>query len=112
MSTICEICHKTYASYQSLWIHNKKFHKCNDHKSKLVNEISYSETDKSNESNKNNLICSYCNKNFSTKYTLNTHYKSCSIKKFLVSFIIETDRGMKKLLYISINNLKSGVCAS
>ena len=82
MSTICEICHKTYASYQSLWIHNKKFHKCNDHKSKLVNEISYSETDKSNESNKNNLICSYCNKNFSTKYTLNTHYKSCSIKKF------------------------------
>ena len=23
----CNICNKTYASYQSLWIHNKKFHK-------------------------------------------------------------------------------------
>jgi len=22
----CNICNKTYSSYQSLWIHNKKFH--------------------------------------------------------------------------------------
>jgi hypothetical protein len=27
MANLCEICKKTYASYQSLWLHNKKYHK-------------------------------------------------------------------------------------
>jgi hypothetical protein len=70
MSNNCELCHKKYASYQSLWIHNKKFHQNNIISAKEIKEI------------KKNSICSYCDKSFSTKYTLNTHYKSCSIKKF------------------------------
>lgn len=27
MEYICNICNKKYSSYQSLWIHNKKYHK-------------------------------------------------------------------------------------
>ena len=26
MEYICNICNKNYSSYQSLWIHNKKYH--------------------------------------------------------------------------------------
>jgi len=75
MSKNCEICHKKYSSYQSLWIHNKKFHLNNDLKNPIISsEINTNLTKKS--------VCSYCNKSFSTKYTLNTHYKSCSIKKY------------------------------
>ena len=35
----CKICKKDYASYQSLWIHNKKFHINKENESKcMVNE--------------------------------------------------------------------------
>ena len=38
---VCKICNKSYSSYQSLWNHNKKFHKMDvSHISPNVNHIS------------------------------------------------------------------------
>jgi hypothetical protein len=105
----CKICKSYYSSYQSLWIHNKKYHinnceKCNKKFDNLQNKLIHqkncnggsnqnlkSELNilkckisklENNTSNKtNNLLCKYCNKIFSRIDSLNRHYISCKIKK-------------------------------
>ena len=59
MEYYCEKCNKVYSSYQSLWIHNKKYHLTNN---KII---------KNNEKYK----CSSCNKKFETIVDLDTHIK-------------------------------------
>jgi hypothetical protein len=68
----CDICNKSYSSYQSLWIHNKKFHV-----SKVIQNVS---NDNPNVSNK--LLCKYCKKKFSTTQNKWKHEnKVCKVKK-------------------------------
>jgi len=69
MSNNCEICHKKYASYQSLWIHNKKYH--SDDNNRPNNK----------RTNEKTISCDYCKKLFLNKYTLKNHTNICSIKK-------------------------------
>ena len=64
----CEICKKSYSSYQSLWIHNKKYHK----------------NDTNKQISENNTIinkCEYCNKQFTRKNNLNYHIKNICKEK-------------------------------
>ena len=67
MNLNCNICKKKYSCYQSLNNHNKKFH------TNPNNEIIEDE---------NKIKCNYCSKYYYSKYTLKTHEKTCSIKKF------------------------------
>jgi hypothetical protein len=64
MSLYCDICKKNYASYQSKWLHEKKYHKNNNNNIININEIE----------------CNYCSKKFVNKYSLKRHLSNCSIK--------------------------------
>ena len=58
-NNFCNICNKQYISYQSLWNHNKKFHKANQ----LLNENNLLSNENNLSSNKNNLPNSINNTN-------------------------------------------------
>jgi len=70
----CNICNKLYSSYQSLWIHNKKFHSpevinCNNiviNSNKNVIKKTYN--------------CKFCNKEFNMRQYKYSHQKSCKNK--------------------------------
>jgi hypothetical protein len=63
----CKICIKIYSSYQSLWIHNKKYH--NDVHNDTNQNQSFIQS-KTNHKQSNNE-CIYCNK----KVTDHRHYR-------------------------------------
>jgi hypothetical protein len=64
----CSLCNKIYSSYQSLWIHNKKFHKNNENDNNI------------NSSNEINKLykCKYCNKIYLHKQSKYKHQLNCS----------------------------------
>jgi len=81
----CKICIKNYSSYQSLWIHNKKYH--NDNVSHDKSYISHSSVnDKPNISqtsinDKSNIYsCKYCNNTYKHFQSRWKHEKSCKEK--------------------------------
>jgi len=61
MSHTCNICKKHYSSYQSLWIHNKKFHANTTDKNNPVIVANNPNLNIMNDKS----ICKYCNKKFS-----------------------------------------------
>ena len=77
----CKICNKSYASYQSLWIHNKKFHTTVVLK---TSETSEKTSETSENILKKNYNCRKCNKVFHNIKTRWSHEKIC---KQLVSNI-------------------------
>ena len=73
----CKVCVKNYSSYQSLWIHTKKFHKPASAGSQLkVSEKSA----ESQQQVKTVLDCKYCNKSYNHKQSRWRHEKICKIK--------------------------------
>lgn len=73
----CYTCNKNYASYQSLWIHNKKFHDIkaiNNSKSKSKSSINVSNNIQQNDSN---FVCEHCSNQFSRNDNLKRHYNTC-----------------------------------
>lgn len=77
MEYSCNICNKKYASYQSLWIHNKKFHlSSNNH---IYSHDSHSDNHFDDNKNiKKEYRCKKCNKNFSCNQNKWRHEKSCN----------------------------------
>ena len=76
--SFCNICKKKYASYNSLWVHNKKYH---------VNNLKVESKILINNPNtlindQNTLICQHCNHLSKNKYLLKKHHTRCSIKKY------------------------------
>ena len=75
----CNICNKKYASYQSYWIHNKKFHN-NDNVQNNDND-----NVQNNDNELNNKIkqykCKYCNKTFNSNSNMYEHRKNVCEKK-------------------------------
>ena len=65
----CEICNKLYASYKSLWNHNKKYH---NHLDNHDNHL-----DNHSEDKQKKYICSKCNKEFSYFQNRWRHEKNC-----------------------------------
>jgi len=77
----CKICNKSYASYQSLWIHNKKFHKVcvtpNVTNGNLL--VTSCNTIVTNEKINNKIIkCCKCNLIFNSRQTRWRHEKKCT----------------------------------
>jgi len=84
MSFKCNICNKSYKSYQSLWNHNHKYHKDikfnNTSVSKPTPPNSALQTSQI-ETNKKSNECMYCKKVFSRSDNLKRHYLTCTQKK-------------------------------
>ena len=88
----CNICNKGYTSYQSMWNHNKKFHKSNDNTNNTLiiqnpddNNTSIIPHNTLTESNNNlpkikKYNCSSCNKEFNNFQNRWKHQKICKVK--------------------------------
>jgi hypothetical protein len=77
----CNICNKMYASYKSLWNHNKKFHNTGSH-NVVIGSHSGSHSVVISEQNSNNLLsCKYCNILFQNRSNRWRHEKSCKTNK-------------------------------
>ena len=72
MEYSCNKCNKLYSSYQSLWIHNKKFH------SSISGIVATTGgNDGGNSSTIKVYICNICNKEYNNKYSKYKHQKTC-----------------------------------
>ena len=80
MNYNCDQCKKIYSSYQSFWIHNKKFHK-NTNIDTTINTTIDTTIDTNITIDANKIKCNYCNKYYKTKYILTNHLKICHFKK-------------------------------
>ena len=78
MEYICNICNKKYSSYQSLWIHNKKFHIKKIISNVLPNESSIIIL-------KNQYKCKICNITFDNRQKKWRHQTKCSISKLEIN---------------------------
>ena len=86
----CKICNKSYASYQSLWIHNKKFHTTVVLK---TSETSEKTSETSENILKKNYNCRKCNKVFHNIKTRWSHEKICNCNTVMIekNQILKTD---------------------
>lgn len=79
METYCQICNKYYSSYQSLWIHNKKYHKV-ESKSIQTTQSVESKSEIINIEIQKKFICDFCKKEYQHKQSKYKHLKSCKEK--------------------------------
>ena len=68
----CNICNKQYSGYQSLWIHNKKFHN-----NQVSNNISNVSNNVSNNVSIEAIKCKYCLKIYNHRSSKSRHEKIC-----------------------------------
>jgi hypothetical protein len=71
----CNICKKKYSSYQSLWIHSKKFHNNESNKSQKKSDNGQKKSD-----NIKNYNCRVCSKIYNNKQSRWAHEKICKVK--------------------------------
>ena len=80
----CKICKKYYSGYQSLWIHNKKFHTNNvssvvTNVSSICSNVSMIDSNVSTcNSNSNISKCKFCLKVFNHRSSKSRHEKYCN----------------------------------
>jgi len=77
----CEKCSKDYSGYQSLWIHNKKYH---DTKLQTNENINNTKSKHFSDNNIKKYLCKFCNKLFSRCDSRIRHEKSCKEKHGLI----------------------------
>jgi hypothetical protein len=63
----CTLCNKDYSSYQSLWIHNKKYHKTKHNNTNIQSENKVKSEKK--------FTCRFCNHMFTRKNNMVMHIK-------------------------------------
>ena len=112
MEHICNVCNKKYSSYQSLWIHNKKYHN-NTMYTTYTNCIQYEHNKTKNPSTSGiqsnpiqNNICKFCKKELYNRQSRWRHELKCQIKsnqEDIKSELIEIKNEIKNL-----KNTKSG----
>lgn len=83
MDNICSICNKTYASYKSLWVHNKKYHSSIVYPKMMtchpfgIHKMMTGKIDVNHITN----VCSYCDKTYSSRQSRWRHEKICKMKE-------------------------------
>ena len=110
MANNCNICNKVYSSYQSLWIHNKKFH---NNKSTESMHNSTKSIHKVDIITNKKYKCIHCNKEYTNKTSKYRHQKDCKITKELCEIKIEKlqnkiEQLEKKVNKKVINNTNNG----
>jgi hypothetical protein len=103
MTYKCNTCNKQYSSYQSLWIHNKKFHITEKHGN--ITETPEIITEKLSI---NKLQCKYCTKLFKHPQNRYEHEKKVCCKKQTKSEIQELKEEIN-LLKNTINKSKNKI---
>jgi len=93
----CKICIKDYSSYQSLWIHNKKYHITNIHN--IPQSIH-------NIPQKTINCCQYCKKELSRSDSLKRHEKICKNKDDIIIELKNKMEQMQSQLLTLINKNK------
>ena len=93
MEYFCTICNKKYASYQSKWLHNKKYHSNTPETTEKKTEINYKcelcnitfidrfskyRHDKKCNNKINIYTCNKCNKTYTNKNSKYKHQKKCN----------------------------------
>jgi hypothetical protein len=71
----CKTCNKYYSSYQSLWIHNKKFHHTNVNDNVTDVKVGVKDIVKDNKKCERKYICDMCQKEFSCRQSKYEHKK-------------------------------------
>lgn len=106
----CKKCNKSYASYQSLWIHNKKFH---NNMSTVIPVITTENYSLIEPKQKKVYTCEYCNKQFTRRNNMNNHKETICKEKnktnidpiILQNEIIELKNEVNKLKNKSTKNI-------
>jgi len=96
----CKTCNKNYSSYQSLWIHNKKYHNI---KPQITTQSTLTPTEKPQN------ICLYCNKSFSRSDSRHRHEKTCKNKKNTINEIEQLKNKSNNITNNTTNNINNGV---
>ena len=103
----CNICDKLYSSYQSLWIHNKKFHnKKNTKCTSNVNTCTSTVVQNTSIDEKNK--CKYCLKKYSSRQNKWNHEQKCKTKKKEaneINELKETINEMKKQFALILKDI-------
>ena len=103
MENKCKICNKLYSSYQSLWIHNKKFH------NKIAKNNNFEQLNNNSITTKNH-ICKFCNKEYKIQQSKWKHEQTCKNKKDITILKDENNKlkneiiQLKSITPTSINN--------
>ena len=100
---ICIECNKSYASYNSLWNHKKRYH--------ITTHKSYN----SHYDDNNTIYCEYCSKIFTHRQNKHRHIKSCSEKtKFDEERILDNAIKQAKIEQkkIQLNNITNNITNS
>ena len=86
----CQTCNKNYATYQTFWFHNRKFHKTqnNENTSENISEntsenICETINEKTSQEIIKQYICQHCSKIFKYRQYRWKHQKSCKYGLFL-----------------------------
>jgi len=96
----CKECNKIYSGYQSLWIHNKKFHTTGNNLLTTSNNLLTTGNNSLTTSNNSIIIsnlskkykCKYCNKSYNIQQSRWKHEQSCINK----SSILEENNKLKE----------------
>ena len=112
MEYICNNCNKQYSSYQSLWIHNKKYHSdiivnSNSKVTQLYNKSNPITNIESTENNVNNYSCKYCSKKFKYKQGKWKHEQKCFVKNdndIIKQELVEIKNELKQIKENKKNN--------
>jgi hypothetical protein len=83
----CNDCKKNYSSYQSLWIHNKKYHKVIVTTNNNIDNTPVNlPTNINNSSEVNHKVynCKFCNKSYNIQQSRWKHEQNCKTKKNIV----------------------------
>jgi hypothetical protein len=101
----CNICNKEYSTYNTLWVHNKKFHSINPiKKQSFDNHSPIKNNHLQNNGCDTTKQCKFCNKVFSHYNNKWRHEKSCKNDK-IIELKLENNK-LKKELEIK-NNIKT-----
>ncbi len=109
----CDICDKKYSSYQSLWIHNKKFHNNVNNGCCTLSGTSAvlcggfcGSSSGVNEKNNKKKLCKFCNKMFNDRSNKYKHEKICKNKNIILNNNKPIIEPKNKLLAITkqVNN--------
>jgi hypothetical protein len=76
----CKVCVKEYSSYQSLWIHTKKFHKTPSLDSHSIVIVGNSNVIENKTEIVDVLSCKFCKRKFKARQSRWRHEKICKIK--------------------------------
>jgi len=107
----CTTCNKLYSSSNSLWNHNKKFHKNNNTVTSLLPQTPQFITQITSflPQKTQNLSCTYCFKKISRKDNLYRHEKICKNKEIKITEIVELKDKIKELENKIINNRSNNI---